>query len=619
MDNKGMLPTSRLVFASPWLLAAAIGILILIVVTFAVNNLQREKRMMAENLRHKGQALVRFVGAGARVSLMMGRADGSQIQHLIEEATADKDIVYIAVVDGSGHVLAHSDAALVGHPLGRDMAVLQRLAGGNGFHVVTAAVDGRKNKVFEVVSPFNPFRAGLGRFLRRGGMMGGMMGFGRPGTGPSPDCPTMDGTTAGKGNGGSADWCSLLFARPGQAGFLVLVGLDMTDQEVVIRQGRLHLLAMSVVLLLVGVGGWLSLIVLQGYRVSQETLRQVQAFAGLLIGRLPVGIIATDGQGRIKTCNPAATVMLGKETTEAVGQVPEQVLPASLAELFTKPAEGEEWLNREMPLAGADHPPRTVRASSVPIVASGDEGRGGRVVLLHDVTELKGLERKIRRHEQLAALGKMAAGVAHEVRNPLSSIKGFATLLGSKFQDGTRERESARLLVNEVERLDRSITELLNYARPLPLRLAPLAVGEIVADSLKLVRADADALGVAVTAVVAPQLPPVTADRDRLSQVLLNLFLNGLQAMAKGGSLTVAAAPASEAGMVDIVVRDTGCGISPADLDRVFDPYFTTKAGGTGLGLAMVLKIVDEHHGTVRIASREGEGTTVTVTLPMAS
>jgi len=244
----------------------------------------------------------------------------------------------------------------------------------------------------------------------------------------------------------------------------------------------------------------------------------------------------------------------------------------------------------------------------------------GRVLLMYDLSELKKLEKEIQRHDRLVALGKMAAGVAHEVRNPLSSIKGFATLLGSRFKDGSQEHEAADLLVQEAERLNRSITELLNYARPTPLKKENVNLDEIIASSLKLISSDAKALEVETSLDVSPDLPSVSADRDRINQVLLNLYINGLQAMEDVGKdkfLKVSVHQAQSPGFVEIEVQDNGKGIPAEDIDRVLDPYFTSKPDGTGLGLAMAYKIIDEHKGAIRFKSLPGQGTTVIVSLPI--
>jgi len=218
------------------------------------------------------------------------------------------------------------------------------------------------------------------------------------------------------------------------------------------------------------------------------------------------------------------------------------------------------------------------------------------------------------------ALGKMAAGVAHEVRNPLSSIKGFATLLGSKFKDGSQEHEAADLLVYEAERLNRSITELLNYARPTTLKKEQINIGDLVASSLKLISGDAQALGVKTSLEIDPDIPSINVDRDRINQVLLNLYLNGLQAFEASSlekELKVSVHSDAAGRAIRIEIQDNGKGVSQENIDKVLDPYFTTKPEGTGLGLALAYKIVDEHNGTIRFKSTEGQGTAVSVTIPV--
>ncbi|HET98284.1 MAG TPA: ATPase, partial [Desulfurivibrio alkaliphilus] len=241
-------------------------------------------------------------------------------------------------------------------------------------------------------------------------------------------------------------------------------------------------------------------------------------------------------------------------------------------------------------------------------------GIGGWTALLAIQGYRKEMEREVQKHEHLVTLGKMAAGVAHEVRNPLSSIKGLATLLGNRFPTDDPDRDTARLLVSEVERLNRSIGELLDYARPLPLNRRPCDLNQLLQNSLKLVAADAAAIKVKLEFTAAPHLPTPDLDPDRITQVLLNLYLNALQAMPQGGVLRVRA-EAAGGEKVRLVISDNGLGIAPADLPRVTDPYFTTKPDGSGLGLAMVQKIIDEHGGRITIASREHQGTTVTITL----
>jgi two-component system sensor histidine kinase HydH len=604
---------THLMFVSPWLLAAAIGLLSLIIVIFAANNIKRERGMLTEGLFRKGEAIIRFVEAGMRASMMSGMmgsimgmnvpdADGAaHTQRLIEQASESPDIHYIAVIDVSGKVLVHSDPEKIGENIERDFNVLNSADSNSTFHIVGSP--DTSYKMFEVLGPFKPFRArgGLRRWREQFRQQHSRKPGGLSQGDVSPDSRVL--STLGSDT------------HPQ----FILVGLDMTELENTVRRYRYQMIFMSLTLLLVGLGGWISLMAAQSYSISQEALNRVQAFTGLLISRLPVGIIATDQDGRIRTFNSTASAMTGREVESVRNGEPEAVLPLEIARFFTLQDKSDEITDRDVVLKGADNMQYSLHLSSMPVYNQFSDFMG-RVLLMYDLSELKRLEKEIQRHDRLVALGKMAAGVAHEVRNPLSSIKGFATLLGSKFKDGSQEHEAADLLVQEAERLNRSITELLNYARPTPLRKEPVDLGEIVDLGLKLISSDAQVLGVKTSLDVEADLPAISVDKDKINQVLLNLYLNGLQAMEHSTSakeLKVSVHHDVHDGMLVIEVQDTGSGIPPEDLDKVLDPYFTTKPDGTGLGLALAYKIIDEHKGIIRFSSSEGEGTTVSVSLPI--
>jgi len=604
---------TRLMFVSPWLLAAAIGLLSLIIVIFAANNIKRERGMLTEGLFRKGEAILRFVEAGMRASMMTGMmgsmmgmnvpdADGTaQTQRLIEQASESPDIHYIAVIDVSGKVLVHSDPEKIGVTIQRNIKILNQADPNGTFHIVR--FPDANYKVFEVLGPFKPFRG-------RGGLQRWREQFRQQHPTRSDEVP--------QGNAPSDSWHTSTLGSDTHPQY-ILVGLDMTELENTVRRYRFQMIFMSITLLLIGLGGWISLMAAQSYSISQEALNRVQAFTGLLISRLPVGIIATDQDGRIRTFNSTAAAMTGRNVEFVRNGEPEAVLPHEVARFFALQDQRDEMTDRDVILTGAHNVPYSLHLSSLPVYNQYSEVMG-RVLLMYDLSELKRLEKEIQRHDRLVALGKMAAGVAHEVRNPLSSIKGFAMLLGSKFKDGSQEHEAANLLVQEAERLNRSITELLNYARPTALRKEPVNLGEIVDLSLKLISSDAQALGVKISLEIEPGLPTISLDKDRINQVLLNLYLNGLQAMEHSASkkeLQVSVHRDEKEGMLLIGVHDTGAGIPQEDLDKILDPYFTTKPDGTGLGLALAYKIIDEHKGTIRFTSSEGKGTTVSVTLPI--
>lgn len=223
------------------------------------------------------------------------------------------------------------------------------------------------------------------------------------------------------------------------------------------------------------------------------------------------------------------------------------------------------------------------------------------------------LQAEVARQERLAAMGTLAAGVAHEIRNPLSSIKGFATYFRARFEPGSKDRELAEVMIGEADRLNRVVTELLELTRPSELRLADTNPAELLAHAVKLVEGDCRSRGIDV-ATRCDGAPRVPLDADRMLQALLNLLLNAVQSMPDGGVLTVSAQAVRD--RLELRVADTGSGIPREDLERVFDPYFTTKNQGTGLGLATVRTIVEAHGGRVRIVSEPGRGTEVTLDLP---
>ena len=235
--------------------------------------------------------------------------------------------------------------------------------------------------------------------------------------------------------------------------------------------------------------------------------------------------------------------------------------------------------------------------------------------------EIRRLEEEIRRKEKLAAVGTLAAGVAHEIRNPLSSIKGYATYFGMRFPEGSEDRKAAGVMVREVERLNRVISELIGLSRPSDVRPVAAPLEDSVAHVLRLIAQDAEKRGVRLVNSLPAALPPARMDPDRLGQALLNICLNALDAMPDGGTLTLGCTVEKQ--HLVLSVTDTGQGIAPENLNHIFDPYFTTKGHGTGLGLATVHKIVEALEGEVYVQSRQATAdtpgrTTFFIRLPQA-
>jgi len=234
--------------------------------------------------------------------------------------------------------------------------------------------------------------------------------------------------------------------------------------------------------------------------------------------------------------------------------------------------------------------------------------------------EIKVLETEVARREHLSALGNLAASIAHEVRNPLNAISMGLQRLNSEFHPTQDEENYSRfigLMRGEVQRLNSIVEQFLSLARPLDLKPEPVRIDELLQELALLVKADAESSKVEIRVATSPGLPKVKADVNYLKQLLLNLILNGIQAMPNGGTLSLGAN--ASRGKLLLTVTDAGAGIPSEILPRIFEPYFTTKASGSGLGLAIARRIVEAHGGTIEVKSEVGQGTHFHISLPLGS
>jgi two-component system, NtrC family, sensor histidine kinase PilS len=243
----------------------------------------------------------------------------------------------------------------------------------------------------------------------------------------------------------------------------------------------------------------------------------------------------------------------------------------------------------------------------------------GIILTFQDITRLIEMEERMRRQERLASVGSLAAGIAHEIRNPLASLSGSIQMLREEPHLQADSRHLMDIVLRETDRLNTIITEFLDYARPKPFRRETVELASLLQETLVLIRNSRDYhAGITVRCDVAPGVA-VTGDAQRLRQVFWNLLINAAQAIDGRGEITVSARPVAKetADEAIIIIADRGKGISEDHLGKIFDPFFTTKTNGTGLGLAIVYRIVEDHGGAISVTSRPGRGTAFTVRLPM--
>lgn len=358
------------------------------------------------------------------------------------------------------------------------------------------------------------------------------------------------------------------------------------------------------------------------YRSIVQPLERVGNLVRNVLQSIPTGVLTVDRDGTVTSLNSAGERLLGVRASAAVGRAIEHALPAApdVVTWVESALHGGRVLEEtDVGLTRIEGQRVTVRASAAELRDMSGQPQG-LVVLLRDITEVSRLELQLRRADKLAALGTLAAGVAHEVKNPLHALSLNLHLLEKEVAAAeTRSAEVQEyidILKSELRRLHRIVETFLRFSRPSMPEVRPLDLNAMLERVLSLVAFDAAAHGVVIETAFE-RLEPVPGDEGQLSQVFLNLAINACQAMPSGGRLTVRTAARED--WVDVVVSDTGEGISEEVLSHVFDPYFTTRPRGVGLGLAIAHRIIEGHRGTIDVESHVGRGTVMTVHLPLAS
>jgi two-component system sensor histidine kinase HydH len=396
---------------------------------------------------------------------------------------------------------------------------------------------------------------------------------------------------------------------------IIFVGLDMGPIDAARKEDTRHTVIMAVILLLSGFAAIFSLFLAQAYRSTKTSLTRIKAFSDNLVENMPIGLMAIDSDGTIASFNQAAGAVLLLSADEILGRNASEVLPNQLWRLVGQSEEAKGVIEKELdcPISDGRVIPLDVSVS----LLEGDDGIFlGHIILFRDMTEVQNLKREIETTQRLASLGRIAAGIAHEIRNPLSSIKGFATYFQERYRDNPEDQKTAQIMVQEVERLNRVIGQLLEFARPVAMKLKPASLKRLIQHSLRMVEGQAREKNIEINANLSPDIKDFPLDQDRVNQVLLNLYLNAIEAMEDGGAISVSLSENKDSEGIKIVISDTGKGIDKKDLDHIFDPYFTTKQSGTGLGLAIVHKIISSHRGEVKVNSEPDRGTVVTIYLP---
>lgn len=590
-----------------WLFAGVAATLAIAVIVLAFRSNSREAKITVRNFVNRAEALMWALEAGTRL-WMVNRGDCVVLQNLMEETARQPGIRYLAIIDKEGKIYAHNRKEMVGENFtvdlpdawDKDEDIAWRVRERDGQHVF---------EVRKIFAPYEGDNAAFARGFRRGNIADSRGGG--------------DGGAHGSGHGRGLGLGRLLGRRhsdeensdsepPGKS--FIFIGLDNEPVAQILSGDYLHNILASALVAALGLGGVSSMFYLHNHRRTKRMLMDLRGLAREVVAGLPLGLIMRNHDGKIDMANAAALDILERKRDDVVGATLSDIPGLDWDDILAPALAGNRGHERELTLSRKSGP-LSVTVSVAPL-HSEDGLFLGHMVVLHNTQELQKLRQDMERNQRLVALGNMAAGVAHEVRNPLSSIKGLALLLATMAPKNGAGAKAAAALTNEADRLNRVVTELLNFARPGAVAFSRTDINEVVATALSLADADVRAKDITVDSQPLRGDSRVCVNREKLTQALLNVILNAIQASERGGAVEIAVASSDDRKTVSVIVRDHGHGMDEKTKPLIFTPYYTRRKTGTGLGLAIVYQIVELHGGRIDVASEPGFGTEIELTFP---
>ena len=560
--------------AYPTLAIAGASVLLLIILAaLSIENYNRERNLLTKQLFRQGSTFIHILESSIRNGMVNMRWTQNQIQTLLTETAEEPDIEFVMLTDQSGKILVHSNPRYTGNQL-VNIKLPQKRGG-----LISLVQKGPHNKdIFYVIKHITPMARPLAGERYKNENWGRRM----------------------------MRWNNSL------SGKYIVIGLKMEEYKAAQAEDIHRAIVSGLILLVLGSASLYFIFVIQNYYLIDNTLKSLESYTANVVNSMPNGLISLDSEGRITTLNQNAADLLKLDFYQIKGKLLQDVMKECDLRNILLPSANIFERQKECHLNDGQIIPLSITSS----LLKDEEGNIiGKVIILRDLQDIKNLEKKVERSERLASLGRMAAGIAHEIRNPLSSIKGFAQYFRKKFDPDSEDAAYAQVMANEVDRLNRFIQDLLNFAKPQEPRFNPVDITTLMQHTLKLTEPDFREKNIRVEARFDEAIPPVMADGDMITQALLNILINASEAMENGGKLTITVRKNYEQS-VHIFIEDNGKGISPADLRKIFDPFFTLKSGGSGLGLAIVYRIIENHHGEIEVTSQPGKGTTFKINLP---
>lgn len=395
---------------------------------------------------------------------------------------------------------------------------------------------------------------------------------------------------------------------------LLRIGLSARRLRQAEANARERAIVVSLLLLVVGVAIASALIGAQNYKNLQNAYNRIETYTGNILVNMTDAVVAVNRTGEITLINRAAEELFNIRSDEALNNACALVLP-TLCPYLQEALETGELVKDRIVTVNINNK-ELILSISISFLYDEENVIDTAFAVIKDLTEQKKLEENLKRKDQLTAMGHLASGVAHEIRNPLNAISMIAQRFQQEFKPVEDEEEYEKLastIVSETRRINDIIQQFLSFARPPKLQLQETDIAGIVDHVVTLLNQEAKSKGVTLEAHCTP-VPPIAADSHKLQQALLNLVKNSLQACSEGGHVRLECR--EEDSRIRIDITDDGNGIAQEHLNKIFNLYFTTKEEGTGLGLSIVQQIISQHNGTIEVKSEPGNGTRFTIFLP---
>lgn len=520
---------------------------------------------MERYLQQNGETIIKAIEAAMRTSMMHHMGESDALYTLLNESSRAHDIVFIIVTDKDGKVISQTDNAPKPNNFAADRG---RLTGPE--QSVTSLE--KETGILTITRQLN-----LQSHLPRRGMMMARDNL------ASFELPLADS--------------------------IISIGLLTHEFDAARKQDVQHAIFMGAILFLVGSAGLYVLFLYQGMRVAKSTLANMKIYTENVIESIPVGLVTLDNRDRVVSCNRKMEELMGLALEDIRGKSLGEAFPGcqlnaedicnSVLDYSTECVTGE-GTNLPVKIGGS-------------VLVNSERESIGTVLVVRDMSLIRDMEQQLERSRRMAALGTMAAGIAHEIRNPLGTLRGFAHYFGNQPSTTDESRNYAKLMESEIDRLNRNISGLLQFARPRDPQIVEVGLDDLIGKTVALMEQDFSEHGLNFHYRCNTGMS-IQTDPDMLMQVLLNLLKNSIAATTEGGEVSLSAE--SDTKQLQITVSDNGKGMTEQEREKMFDPFFTTRKTGTGLGLAVSHQIMEQLGGTFEVVTSPDTGTAVSVVLP---